>query len=145
MIRSIELGSVDVARTQINFLLPLVMLAFLLFNAGLGIRTTELTSLMRNPSPLVAGAAANLFAPLAFVVGVSVTMKLWHNPDEVQQILTGLALVASMPIAGASTAWAQNANSRLESRLNFADHHVQSRADANRPSRCRPHDDRRLF
>lgn len=113
MIRSIELGSIDVARTQINFLLPLVMLAFLLFNAGLGIRTTELTSLMRNPSPLVAGAAANLFAPLAFVVGVSVTMKLWHNPDEVQQILTGLALVASMPIAGASTAWAQNANGNL--------------------------------
>jgi transposase len=60
MIRRIELGSINVARTQINFLLPLVMLAFLLFNAGLGIRTTELTSLMRNPSPLVAGAAANL-------------------------------------------------------------------------------------
>jgi BASS family bile acid:Na+ symporter len=40
-------------------------------------------------------------------------MKLWPEPDEVQQILAGLALVASMPIAGASTAWAQNANGNL--------------------------------
>jgi BASS family bile acid:Na+ symporter len=90
-----------------------MMLAFLLFNAGLGIRTSELTSLMRNTSPLVAGAAGNLLVPLAFVAGASVTMKLWHDPDEVQQILTGLALVAAMPIAGASTAWAQNANGNL--------------------------------
>lgn len=50
---------------------------------------------------------------LAFVGLVFGTMKPWHNPDEVQQILTGLALVASMPIAGASTAWAQNANDNL--------------------------------
>src|SRR4051794_28237342 len=40
-------------------------------------------------------------------------MRLWHNPEEVQQILVGLALVASMPIAGSSTAWSQNANGDL--------------------------------
>ena len=113
LIRSVELGSIGIAQTRVNFSLPPMMLAFLLFNAGLGIRTTELTSLMRNPIPLVAGAAANLLVPLAFVAGVSVTMKLWHDPDEVQQILTGLALVAAMPIAGASTAWVQNANGNL--------------------------------
>src|SRR2546430_15629845 len=80
---------------------------------ALGVRTKELAGLLRNPSFLLVGALGNLFVPLAFIVGVSVTMKLWHNPDEVQQILTGLALVASMPIAGASTAWAQNANGNL--------------------------------
>ncbi len=37
-------------------------------------------------------------------------MDAWHNPDEVQNILVGLALVASMPIAGSSTAWSQNAD-----------------------------------
>jgi BASS family bile acid:Na+ symporter len=36
-----------------------------------------------------------------------------HNPDEAQHILVGLALVAAMPIAGASTAWAQNSNGNL--------------------------------
>jgi BASS family bile acid:Na+ symporter len=37
----------------------------------------------------------------------------WHNPIETQHIIVGLALVASMPIAGSSTAWAQNANGNL--------------------------------
>jgi BASS family bile acid:Na+ symporter len=40
-------------------------------------------------------------------------MRPWHNPDEVQNILVGLALVASMPVAGSSTAWSQNANGDL--------------------------------
>ena len=40
-------------------------------------------------------------------------MAGWHNADEVQNILVGLALVASMPIAGSSTAWAQNADGEL--------------------------------
>jgi BASS family bile acid:Na+ symporter len=96
-----------------HLLAATAMLAFLLFNAGLGVRTKELAGLLRNPSLLLVGALGNLFVPLAFVVGVNITMKLWHNSDEVQQILTGLALVASMPIAGASTAWAQNANGNL--------------------------------
>src|SRR5262249_37465930 len=42
-----------------------------------------------------------------------ITMTLWHNEDEVQRILVGLAIVASMPIAGASTAWAQNSGGDL--------------------------------
>jgi BASS family bile acid:Na+ symporter len=112
-IRNIDLGSVVVVQTPIHLSLPALMLAFLLFNAGLGIRTRDLTGLARDPSPLILGATANLLAPLAFIASVSATMKLWHNPEEVQQILTGLALVASMPIAGASSAWAQNANGNL--------------------------------
>jgi BASS family bile acid:Na+ symporter len=40
-------------------------------------------------------------------------MRLWYEPDEAQHILVGLALVAAMPIAGASTAWAQNSNGNL--------------------------------
>jgi BASS family bile acid:Na+ symporter len=40
-------------------------------------------------------------------------MQVWHNPEESQHILVGLALVAAMPIAGASTAWAQNSNGNL--------------------------------
>jgi BASS family bile acid:Na+ symporter len=40
-------------------------------------------------------------------------MRLWYEPEEAQHILVGLALVAAMPIAGASTAWAQNSNGNL--------------------------------
>jgi BASS family bile acid:Na+ symporter len=56
---------------------------------------------------------ANLLIPVAFIAAVAHTLTLWHNPDEVQVILVGLALVASMPIAGSSTAWAQNAEGDL--------------------------------
>jgi bile acid:Na+ symporter, BASS family len=113
LMRRFELGSVEILRMKISVSLPPAMLAFLLFNAGLGIRANELTDLKRKPSLLVAGAVGNLLVPLAFIFCVNITMKLWQEPDEVQQILTGLALVASMPIAGASTAWAQNANGNL--------------------------------
>ena len=62
---------------------------------------------------LLAGLAANLLIPISYILGVSLVMDAWHNPDEVQNILVGLALVASMPVAGSSTAWSQNANGDL--------------------------------
>jgi BASS family bile acid:Na+ symporter len=93
--------------------LPVAMLAFLLLNAGLGMQAGQLKHLLRHPLALAAGLAANLAVPIAYVFLVSLTLRAWHNPDEVQNILVGLALVASMPIAGSSTAWAQNANGDL--------------------------------
>jgi BASS family bile acid:Na+ symporter len=93
--------------------LPLLMLAALLFNAGLGVKTEELTRLLQKPFVLLGGVSCNLMIPLAFIVVVSFLMHIWHNQEEVQQMLVGLALVAAMPIAGASTAWSQNANGSL--------------------------------
>lgn len=112
-IRRTDLGQIRLFHDTLHVSLPLLMLAFLLFNAGLGVKTSELKHLLRRPWPLVGGQVANLLAPLAYIVGLSFLMKGWHNADEVQQILVGLALVASMPIAGSSTAWAQNANGNL--------------------------------
>jgi len=112
-IRALNLGSVDVFQSQLVFSLPSMLLASLLFNAGLGVRTKELKHLLRKPFVLLGGVFGNLAAPLAFIIAISFAMRFWHNPDEVQQILVGLALVASMPIAGASTAWVQNANGNL--------------------------------
>lgn len=54
-----------------------------------------------------------MLVPLLFIIAIDLPMRFWHNAEEVQQILVGLALVASMPIAGSSTAWAQNANGNL--------------------------------
>ena len=93
--------------------LPMAMLAFLLFNAGLGVQLAELKQFRHDPWGLVYGLAGNLLLPIGFIWLVMGTMRFWHNPDEVQNILVGLALVASMPIAGSSTAWSQNANGNL--------------------------------
>jgi BASS family bile acid:Na+ symporter len=112
-IRNLHLGSATVFQGKLAFSLPPVMLASLLFNAGLGVRTAELKHMLRKPLVLLGGVFGNVATPLAFILAVSFAMRFWHNPDEVQQILVGLALVASMPIAGASTAWSQNANGNL--------------------------------
>jgi BASS family bile acid:Na+ symporter len=112
-IRNLHLGSATVLQGTLVFSLPPLMLASLLFNAGLGVRTAELRHMVRKPVVLLAGVFGNVATPLAFIIAVSFAMRFWHNPEEVQQILVGLALVASMPIAGASTAWSQNANGNL--------------------------------
>ncbi len=112
-VRGASLGTVPLFGGTIVLSLPTIMLASLLFNAGLGIRTADLRHLARTPGVLAAGLAGNLLVPFAFIFAVSQGLRFWHNPNEVQQILVGLALVASMPIAGSSTAWSQNASGDL--------------------------------
>jgi BASS family bile acid:Na+ symporter len=103
-IRAVSWGSVS---------LPMLMLGFLLFNAGMGVELAEIKHLRRRPGSLMLGLLANLLLPIAYIGAVTVVMRAWHNSDEVQNILVGLALVASMPIAGSSTAWSQNASGNL--------------------------------
>src|SRR5689334_5741093 len=112
-IRNVSFGDVSLFQTNIHGSLLLVLLATLMFNAGLGVKTSHLKSLVQKVWVLVAGLAANLLIPIVYIFCVTLVLQLWHNPDEAQHILVGLALVAAMPIAGASTAWAQNSNGNL--------------------------------
>jgi BASS family bile acid:Na+ symporter len=111
--RGISLGHVSLLGESVHLTLPVLLLSTLLFNAGLGVPVARLRGLARRPAALLAGLAANSLIPLAYILGVTLLMRPWHNPDEVQNILVGLALVASMPIAGSSTAWSQNADGDL--------------------------------
>jgi BASS family bile acid:Na+ symporter len=111
-LRQITLGEVRVFGDPVPIILPMALLALLLFNAGLGIRLGQVRQLFRQPLPLVAGLAANSLIALGFVVAATRLMWFWHPPEleEVQDLLAGLALIASVPIAGSSTAWSQNAD-----------------------------------
>jgi BASS family bile acid:Na+ symporter len=109
-LREVSFGEVVLFGQATTVTLPMLMLAFLLLCAGLGVRPARLRHLRRGVLTLFTGLAGNLFVPLAFVLAVAQGLRLWHNPVEAQQILVGLALVVSMPIAGSSTAWAQNAD-----------------------------------
>jgi BASS family bile acid:Na+ symporter len=111
-LRDVSLGGHDPPEGT-TITLPMLMLALLLVNAGLGVKPAQLRHLLRAPAALVLGLLANLTIPIAFILAVTLGMRFWHNGDEVQHILVGLALVASMPIAGSSTAWAQNSNGDL--------------------------------
>ncbi len=112
-IKNVSLGRFELLGQRVHLSLPMLLLALLLLNAGLGVQTAQLRYLLRRPWSLFAGLSANLFIPIAYIFAVAQTMRLWHNPEEVQHILVGLALVAAMPIAGSSTAWTQNANGDL--------------------------------
>jgi bile acid:Na+ symporter, BASS family len=89
---------------------PKLLLWLLLFNAGLRVRGARIGQLARRPRMILAGLAANLVVPLAFLALMVPMLRAWHNPDEAAIVLVGLALVSSMPIAGSSTGWAQTAN-----------------------------------
>jgi BASS family bile acid:Na+ symporter len=111
-LRSVDLGrAFGTAAPHVS--LPSALLSFLLFAAGLGVQPRRLWQLARRPTLLIVGVLANVILPLAFIQATATTMRLWHNPREVQEILVGLALIASMPVAGSSTAWVQNADGDL--------------------------------
>lgn len=112
-IRDVDVAGFTVLHSRVEISLPPLLLSLLLFNAGLGIKPKQLKQLINEPLLVLSGLSGNLLTPLAFIYLMSYVLQSWHNPDEVQNILVGLALVAAMPIAGASTAWAQNANGNL--------------------------------
>ncbi len=112
-IRDISLGHVGLFGASTRVSLSMFLLSTLLLNAGLGIRAGTIRDLLRRPSLLAAGLLTNLLLPIAYILAVTTMLGAWHNADEVQNILVGLALVASMPIAGSSTAWSQNADGDL--------------------------------
>jgi BASS family bile acid:Na+ symporter len=109
-LRSAHLGTAAVAGEHFTFAVPSLLLALLLFNAGLGVETRHLGNLLGKSGVLAVGLLANLAIPLLFIVGVSAALLFWDEPEEVQRILVGLALIAAMPVAGSSTAWSQNTN-----------------------------------
>ena len=112
-VRDSAVGEIALFGSRTRMSLSMLMLAALLLNAGLGVQWDKIRAMLRSPNLLGAGLAANLLIPIAFILVVSRAMVGWHNADEIQNILVGLALVASMPIAGSSTAWAQNADGEL--------------------------------
>jgi BASS family bile acid:Na+ symporter len=112
-IRNVSFGDIIILQQKTNISLLMIMLAMLMFNAGLGLKISHLKNIVRKKHIMLVGLAANLAIPIAYVFGITIAMRLWYEPLEVQYILVGLALVAAMPIAGSSTAWAQNANGNL--------------------------------
>jgi bile acid:Na+ symporter, BASS family len=112
-LRGVSFGEVSLWGEKAPLSLPTLMLAFLLFSAGLGVQTAHLRHLLRDPKPLFAGLVANLAIPMAFLAAVSQVVGPWLNAEHVGSILVGLALIASMPVAATSTLWSQNANGNL--------------------------------
>jgi BASS family bile acid:Na+ symporter len=112
-LRGVSFGAVSLGGEKAPLSLPTLLLAFLLFSAGLGVQTAQLRHLLRDPKPLLAGLVANLAVPVAVLVGTSRVIAGWHHADHAGSILVGLALLASMPVSTTSALWSQNANGNL--------------------------------
>jgi BASS family bile acid:Na+ symporter len=108
-LRAISMASGAGAALSVPLTLPAMLLALLLFNAGFGVRISALRHLGQSSLVLGAGTLVNLAAPVLAILAASLPLRLWDNRAEAQNVLTGMVLIASMPIAGSSTAWAQNA------------------------------------
>jgi BASS family bile acid:Na+ symporter len=100
------------SRTAVNvtITLPKLLLALLLFNAGMRVRLVRVVSIARRPATMLAGLAANLAVPLVFLALAAPALRAWPDSGEAALVLVGLALVTAMPIAGSSTGWAQAAD-----------------------------------
>ncbi|MBN9523677.1 bile acid:sodium symporter [bacterium] len=85
---------------------PKLLLAGLLFAAGLGVCPRAVLDVARRPRLLLAGLLARLLVPLGLVALTARLLAGWHNPAEVACVVAGLGLVAAMPVAGSSVAWA---------------------------------------
>ncbi|HKN88058.1 MAG TPA: bile acid:sodium symporter [Nitrospiraceae bacterium] len=112
-LRESSLGTLPLGGHDFKISILLLLLALLLFNAGLGMKLSDMRALTRIHKLLTAGLLANIVVPISYAVVITLLMRSWHNPDETQNILVGLALVATMPIAGSSTAWTQNTDGHL--------------------------------
>ena len=111
--RQFSFGTLSFSGIGSEISLLLVFLAILMFNAGLGLKTSHLKALTDHKWLLMTGLAANVLIPIAYIFCITLLLLMWHNPEEAQHILVGLALVAAMPIAGASSTWTQNSNGNL--------------------------------
>src|SRR5207302_9401323 len=112
-IRNASLGSFSILQERMPISLLMLMLSLLMFNAGLGVKAAHLRRIFQKKLMVFIGLAANVVVPVAYIFVVTLIMRFWYEPVEAQYILIGVALVAAMPIAGASTAWAQNSNGNL--------------------------------
>jgi BASS family bile acid:Na+ symporter len=108
-IKDTQVFDVALGFLRMRATMPAVLLAVLLFTAGVRVRGERLRAMLHNPGLVVFGLAANLAVPVLYIVALCWLLGRWHNPDETATLVIGMALVASMPVAGSSTGWAQQA------------------------------------
>jgi len=70
-IRHFNFGNVHVFQSNLVISLPLIMLASLLYNAGLGVKAIELKHLLHKPFLLLSGVLGNIVVPLTFIIVIN--------------------------------------------------------------------------
>jgi BASS family bile acid:Na+ symporter len=90
-----------------DFTLPLVLLALLLFCAAVQTDVAQIRAIGSRPWALLWGTLAVWIAPVLLVLAAAAGMPLVLDAASTTGLLTGMALVASMPVANSSVGWTQ--------------------------------------
>lgn len=103
-------GVTQVAGYKCRVSAPAVMLAFLLFGAGVAVQGRHLRDVFQRPTTLVVGLIASIVVPVLVLIVASPLLAFWDDPEEARDLVVGLAVVASMPVAGSSAGWSRAAD-----------------------------------
>jgi len=111
MIREISFGHVSLFGGSTLISSSMVMLAILMMNATMSVE--RIGGLVSSPRLLVAGLAANMFLPVIVLYFISVALSYHGTSVNLEAIIVPLALLSTVPVAGASTAYTQNTDGDL--------------------------------
>ncbi|MFI1183526.1 sodium-dependent transporter [Streptomyces sp. NPDC020799] len=91
------------ARLPLN--VPSLLLALVLFSAGLQVPLGDLGRLLRRPLALLAGLALHLAAPLLVIPAVAFALQRSPDSDGGSGLITAMILIVAMPVAAGATVW----------------------------------------
>ncbi|MEU1513907.1 sodium-dependent transporter [Streptomyces sp. NPDC005811] len=98
----------DTARLPLHS--PQLLLALVLFSAGLQVPVQALGGLLRRPRTLLAGLALHLAIPLLVIPAVAFLLRLTPDADGGSGLVTAMILVVAMPVAAGATVWTDRSN-----------------------------------
>jgi bile acid:Na+ symporter, BASS family len=94
-------------------LVPLLLLALLLFSAALMTDVTQIRAVLQRPGMLGASLIAIWIGPALLVLAAGAVIPWAVDGQATAGLLVGLALVAAMPVANSSVGWVQHAHGNL--------------------------------
>ncbi|MGW3115627.1 sodium-dependent transporter [Streptomyces sp. NPDC001107] len=97
------IGVFDLA--ELSLRAPQLLLALVLFSAGLQVPLRELRLLLRRPAALVAGLVLHVVAPLLIVPGVAFALRQSPDQDGGSGMVAAMILIVAMPVAAGATVW----------------------------------------
>ncbi|MFB7593804.1 sodium-dependent transporter [Streptomyces sp. NPDC056160] len=82
-----------------------LLLALVLFSAGLQVPLRALAGLLRRPRALLAGLLLHLSIPLLVIPAVAFLLRRTPDTDGGSGLVTAMILIVAMPVAAGATVW----------------------------------------
>lgn len=110
-LHGISIGSIGLGGSRVAVSPTMLLLGVLLFTSSISI--PDVRVIFSSRRLLLAGVAANVFLPALFLAVTSLMMVHTGGGSLMPDLIVGLALLSASPVAGASTAYTQNADGDL--------------------------------